>query len=303
MITCNCCGKSFKNQGGYSRHSERCCIINDIKDEVLDLYVNSLYSIKDLRRKFSVGTKIIDNILGDKKRTLSEGISVGRKRYPENFLHSEDTKQKLRVKRIEYMKKNPDKTAWRTSNLSYPEKLFLDKLNDLKWGEKYSIIREFSVYPFFIDFAFVNEKVAVEIDGSQHLLEERKERDVKKDNLLLENGWSVVRVTDKEIKTNLNNVIEKLDNILNTMSSSQKYSLGILVPLKGKIRKEKNMFGFTKSQFEGHLSQRRVDRPDYNTLKTEIDEFGFLKTGKKYGVSDNAIRKWLKFYEKTKGNF
>jgi arylsulfatase len=50
--------------------------------------------------------------------------------------------------------------------------------------KKYSIVREYSVFPYFIDFAFVNEKVAVEIDGSQHLLPERKDRDDKKDELL-----------------------------------------------------------------------------------------------------------------------
>jgi very-short-patch-repair endonuclease len=303
MIKCDCCGKSFKNPGGYRRHNEKCCIVSDITNEVLNLYLNDLYSINDLKKKFGVGTEIINRILGDKKRTHIQGVSIAHKRYPEKFLHSEETKEKIRIKRIEFMKKNPDKTAWRASNLSYPEKLFLDKLNELKWGEKYSIIREFSVFPFFIDFAFVNEKVAIEIDGSQHLLEERKEKDNEKDDLLLKNGWSVVRITDKEVKTNLNGVMEKISDILNNNPSSQKYSLGILSPLKRVVKKEKNIFGFTKSQIEGHLSQRKIERPGYEKLKQEIKEFGFIKTGKKYGVSDNAIRKWLKFYEKTKGNF
>jgi transposase-like protein len=31
-------------------------------------------------------------------------------------------------------------------------------------------------------------------------------------------------------------------------------------------------------------------------LKKCISEFGYVKTGKKYGVSDNCIRKWLKKY-------
>ena len=33
------------------------------------------------------------------------------------------------------------------------------------------------------------------------------------------------------------------------------------------------------------------------TLKNEIEILGYVKTGKKYGVSDNSIRKWIKFYE------
>jgi len=43
--------------------------------------------------------------------------------------------------------------------------------------------------------------------------------------------------------------------------------------------------------------QRKVDRPPYVVLKEEVEKLGYLGTGKKYGVSDNAIRKWLKFYE------
>ena len=30
----------------------------------------------------------------------------------------------------------------------------------------------------------------------------------------------------------------------------------------------------------------------------EIEKLGYKGTGKKYGVSDNSIRKWIKTYEK-----
>jgi integrase len=42
---------------------------------------------------------------------------------------------------------------------------------------------------------------------------------------------------------------------------------------------------------------RKVDRPDYQTLVKDINDLGYLGAGKKYGVSDNAIRKWKKHYE------
>jgi len=45
-------------------------------------------------------------------------------------------------------------------------------------------------------------------------------------------------------------------------------------------------------------SQRKVERPNYETLKENVKENGFSATGRKYGVSDNSIRKWIKFYEK-----
>ncbi len=42
---------------------------------------------------------------------------------------------------------------------------------------------------------------------------------------------------------------------------------------------------------------RKVERPPLEQLKIEIKELGYRGTGKKYGVSDNAIRKWIKYYE------
>jgi hypothetical protein len=43
------------------------------------------------------------------------------------------------------------------------------------------------------------------------------------------------------------------------------------------------------------------NRPPYHQLKMEIEEMGYLRVGKKYGVSDNAIRKWVITYQKELG--
>ena len=42
------------------------------------------------------------------------------------------------------------------------------------------------------------------------------------------------------------------------------------------------------------LNQRKVDRPTINVLLEDVKNLGYKGTGRKYGVSDNAIRKWLK---------
>lgn len=42
--------------------------------------------------------------------------------------------------------------------------------------------------------------------------------------------------------------------------------------------------------------QRKVQRPDKETLIKELKESNFTQVGKKYGVSDNAVRKWCKNY-------
>lgn len=44
------------------------------------------------------------------------------------------------------------------------------------------------------------------------------------------------------------------------------------------------------------LSTRKVTRPNKQILELEIANNNFVQLGKKYGVSDNAVRKWAKKY-------
>jgi hypothetical protein len=64
---------------------------------------------------------------------------------------------------------------------------------------------------------------------------------------------------------------------------------------KNKIKRIKNQ---DKHFTNLSLSQRKVKRPEFDSLKKEVNELGYSGTGRKYGVSDNAIRKWIKFYQK-----
>lgn len=40
--------------------------------------------------------------------------------------------------------------------------------------------------------------------------------------------------------------------------------------------------------------RRAVERPSKEQIIAEVKEFGYVGTGKKYGVTDNTIRKWLR---------
>lgn len=55
--------------------------------------------------------------------------------------------------------------------------------------------------------------------------------------------------------------------------------------------KEENIYNYA-------IRRRTIERPPYEDLKKEVRSNGFSATGRKYSVSDNAIRKWLKYYEK-----
>ncbi len=46
---------------------------------------------------------------------------------------------------------------------------------------------------------------------------------------------------------------------------------------------------------------RRVERPPYEQLLAEIEATSWSAVGRKYGVSDNAVRKWVRAYERERG--
>jgi hypothetical protein len=45
---------------------------------------------------------------------------------------------------------------------------------------------------------------------------------------------------------------------------------------------------------------RKAQRPPYEQLLAEIEATSYCAVGRKYGVSDNAVRKWVRFYERER---
>jgi hypothetical protein len=45
------------------------------------------------------------------------------------------------------------------------------------------------------------------------------------------------------------------------------------------------------------VERRKVERPSYEQLMIDVASMSFLAIGRKYGVSDNAVRKWIRWYE------
>lgn len=45
------------------------------------------------------------------------------------------------------------------------------------------------------------------------------------------------------------------------------------------------------------MNNRKTKRPSKDTLKKDLSKLSFRAIGRKYGVSDNAVRKWAKKYE------
>jgi hypothetical protein len=48
---------------------------------------------------------------------------------------------------------------------------------------------------------------------------------------------------------------------------------------------------------EAMRGRRKVERPPYEALMRELDASNYSAVGRRYGVSDNAVRKWVRSYE------
>ena len=48
--------------------------------------------------------------------------------------------------------------------------------------------------------------------------------------------------------------------------------------------------------------RRKVARPPYDVLMAELAASNYSAVGRKYGVSDNAVRKWVRWYERERSD-
>lgn len=75
---------------------------------------------------------------------------------------------------------------------------------------------QFIVDHYRLDFAFPDEKIAIEIDGHEfHKTREQRTNDAKRERYLQSKGWKVIRFTGTEIFGDILNCIQELKNLVN----------------------------------------------------------------------------------------
>ena len=48
------------------------------------------------------------------------------------------------------------------------------------------------------------------------------------------------------------------------------------------------------------LGTRKVERPSHEQLLADLAHMSYVAVGRKYGVTDNAVRKWLRWYDRER---
>jgi very-short-patch-repair endonuclease/transposase-like protein len=284
-------------------------------------YYDEGNSLKSISKKFGISQRQLYKAIksGDlKTRSKSETSIIQHKK--KKYNHSDETKRKLSEIRKKYLQENPDKVPYllnHSSHESYPEKYFAEVFEN----ENFNLQRYFRIGLYELDFCSVKKKVDIEIDGNQHYTDEKIiESDKRRDQFLRDFGWEIVRIEWKEFKK-LNDIdrrdfIQRLKGYLNNIEEKPcfyKYKSNKKEKVKKKVKKEKvknhyslnkickccsdRITNYTKNEMCvkcQRFNSRKVERPSLEQLKDDVEKLGYTGTGKKYGVSDNAIRKWLK---------
>lgn len=122
-------------------------------------------------------------------------------------LISDETKKKLSDARKKYIKEH-NGIWWNSrSNCkrSYAEE-WVKHILETEVKDN-TFIEEYHVGRWFLDFAWPNKMIYIEIDGEQHEWVERKKNDEEKDNYCKELGWKCLRLKWKDICNNTQEAI------------------------------------------------------------------------------------------------
>ncbi|MDQ5971132.1 MAG: hypothetical protein QG566_78 [Patescibacteria group bacterium] len=110
--------------------------------------------------------------------------------------------------------KNLGKRLFLRRNQTLQEIILWARLRRGQTGYKFK--RQYSVGPYVLDFYCSIKKLAIEIDGSQHI--ENKEYDKERTKFLNNLGIRVLRFWNNEVNANIDGVVDKIMRELDSPS-------------------------------------------------------------------------------------
>ena len=131
---------------------------------------------------------------------LNENGSFSKRKYCSDECRKKSSNEKISLL-IKEKVINGTHKGWKTRNIiSYPENFWMKVLNNnsISFHKEYHIDNK-----YFLDF-FIEKnefKIDLEIDGKQHLYEDRKLHDIERDKYLTEKGYIVYRIPWNEINS------------------------------------------------------------------------------------------------------
>lgn len=293
MFICKLCDKNYESLLSLSKH-----LTNNHKYQggLLQYYID--YENFEIPKcKYCENKAQLYKGLKFRKTCGSENC---KKLVYKNKILSEKTKIKI-SKSMKNVHQKGNHPGWSFINKdinkrSYPEKWFVKNvLEKNKLYSKYVIKEKLPFHKYFLDFAIIDMKVDVEIDGQQHFRCEKSiEHDKKRDDFLLKNGWKVYRIAWLELKNNNQTVVDFLE-WLESNNKYRKYDVDeIMSLLKTKfIHGNKKLYDeFRKNK---SLERNKILIELVKNSNIEFDKFGWVKkVSDLIGIKEQKVNHWMK---------
>ena len=94
-------------------------------------------------------------------------------------------------------------------NMTHPERALWKELREYKLGWRFR--RQFPIPPYIVDFACIEARLIIEVDGGQHA---RPGDHYLRDGELQREGWRVLRFWNNEILSNPQGVLRTIAEML-----------------------------------------------------------------------------------------
>jgi len=255
--------------------------------------------VHDLLKKFGVSWTLLT-------KAESNGFFVRRQLPRKKF--SEETKRMMSDKKRQWCKDYPEKMVWKNRERfhSVPCEHFKEELRSqgIPFVEEFVPLEDRA---YSIDIAFPDKKIGIEINGNQHYEKTGKLKPYyqERHDLIESVGWrlkeihysnvwnqDVVRSVIAFVRENIDFVSYQpiLDEIEKRREAKKRKRT--TCPQCGRVKAEQ---ASRCGRCDG-LSRRRVDRPSKEDLEKLVNEYPMVKLGEKFGVSDNAVKKWCQQY-------
>ena len=100
-------------------------------------------------------------------------------------------------------------------NMTHGEIALWREIKAKKLGVRFS--RQIPIDQFIVDFYCKDLQLAIEVDGSIHLVEGHQEKDAKRQQRLESLGVRLIRFSDLDVKNNLSWVLEEIKSVVENL--------------------------------------------------------------------------------------
>lgn len=248
-------------------------------------------------------------------RSKSEGTKMGIKRFPR--ICSVETRNKISISRKKFLLENPDKVPYLLNHVhkkkNYAEEYFFNCLQNTNFVSKYRILN------YELDFADIEFKIDLEIDGDQHFVDKRIiEHDKQRNQKLIELGWTIYRVRWSEFQKQS---FEQKKFLISSIINKNPIDVKCFIKLDAQPHSDKiseylsnlNIKGYNKCLCgeekwktsklcikcykQNNINNYVKKLPKKEELEMHINSKPLREIGNIYNVSSKTIKKWCKLLE------